>query len=334
MVRALKEFRGKLYAATASNFGGQIYRSDSAERATWERVVDRSFRAFGERLPHPFRSLVNWRGKLFAGTGWVAQVWQSGDGMQWRKVAGNGFGKGARNFSVRALEAFDGALYAGTGVEFTGSAAVCRSHDGNVWESVVEDGFGGSGDNIVYALAVYDSQLYAGTFNLLRGAGLYRTRDGESWEPVISPGFGDRRNRYIYDLRVYQPTASTPVWLVATTGGNFGGGQVWIYDGKQWSALAHGGFGKWRNCEIWAASQFEDNFYVGTWKCPWGFTNDRGAELWRFDHRTEQWEPETTNGFGNPLNAGIRVLFPWRGALYATLRNTVTGAELWKGVKQ
>jgi hypothetical protein len=73
------------------------------------------------------------------------------------------------------------------------------------------------------------------------------------------------------------------------------------------------------------------DFFVGTWKYPLKRSQDNGAELWRFDYGTGRWEAETTGGFGNPANDGFRVIFPWRGALYASLHNLKTGAELWKG---
>jgi hypothetical protein len=148
---------------------------------------------------------------------------------------------------------------------------------------------------------------------------------------VAERGFGRRGNIYIYDFRTYQPTLSASPKLMATTGGNPGGGEVWIYDGERWTPFAPKGFGKRRNSDLWAASQFEMDFFVGTWKYPLKRSQDNGAELWRFDYGTGRWEAETTGGFGNPANDGFRVIFPWRGALYASLHNLKTGAELWKG---
>lgn len=332
-IRALVEFNGYLYAITSNGRdGGEIHRSVSAEPGTWEKVADRAFRAFGNGRPRPFRSLKAFNGRLFVGTGLVAQMWCSDDGRQWRKVADEGFGKGRRNLSVRSLELFDGGLYAGAGTELIGSASVYRSTQGEVWEPVVSDGFGRPrSNNHVYALGVFQGQLYAGTFNALQGAAVYRTRDGHSWEMVADRGFGHRSNIYIYDFRTYQPSPSTPARLVATTGGNPGGGEVWIYDGERWALFAPKGFGKRRNSDLWAASQFETDFFVGTWKYPLKRSRDNGAELWRFDDRTGQWNAETTDGFGHPHNDGFRVLVPWRGALYASLHNVKTGAELWKG---
>jgi hypothetical protein len=334
-IRALVEFNGHLYAITSNGRdGGEIHRSTSAEPGTWEKIADRAFFAFGNtrKRPRPFRCLKAHNGHLFVGTGVVAQVWRSGDGTGWQRVVDEGFGKGVRNFSVRSLEVFQGHLYAGAGAEFIGSAGVYRTLQGDQWESVVNDGFGRPcANNHVYALGVFDGQLYAGTFNAARGAAVYRTRDGRSWEPVAERGFGHRGNLYIYDFRVYQPAPSTPAKLVATTGGNPGGGEVWIYDGERWSPFAPKGFGKRRNSDIWAAGQFEADFYVGTWKYPIKRSRDNGAELWRFDPAADRWEAETTNGFDNPANDGFRVIFPWRGDLYVSLHNLKTGAELWKG---
>jgi hypothetical protein len=335
-IRSLVEFNGTLYAITSNGRdGGEIHRSPSAEPFTWEKVVGSAFESFGNTRPRPFRSLKAHNGHLFVGTGIVAQVWRSEDGTRWERVADHGFGKGKRNLSVRSLELFRGHLYAGTGTEFFGSAGIYRSLHGDAWEPVVSDGFGKPrSNNHVYSLGVFNDELYAGTFNALRGAAVYRSKDGQSWELVAQRGFGHRGNIYIYDLRVYQPTPSAPAKLVATTGGNPAGGEVWIYDGERWSLWAPKGFGKRRNSDIWAASQFESDFFVGTWKFPLRRSDDNGAELWRLDHRTGKWEAETTDGFGNPDNDGFRVIFPWRGALYVSLHNIKTGAELWRGTRQ
>jgi hypothetical protein len=263
----------------------------------------------------------------------VAQVWCSADGVSWRKITRDGFGRGAWNFSVRAMEPFADRVYAGTGVECGGVAEVYRSDGDDRWERVVGDGFGRRTNNIVYAMAVYEDQLYAGTANVLRGAGVYRTRDGRAWEPVAEGGFGQRANHYVCDLRVYQETPASRPKLVATTGWNPGGAGVWIYDGQRWARFAPRAFGTRRNIDIAAAGQFDGDFYAGTWKTWWPWPAANGAELWRYDGRTSRWERETTDGFGNPHNVAIRVIHPSPDALYVTVRNRKTGAEIWKGVR-
>ena len=143
LIRGLTEFKGSLYAITLNGRdGGEVHRSASAEPSTWEKVADRAFQAFGNPRKRPFRSLKAYNGHLFVSTGWVAQTWRSDGGVHWQKVADHGVEKGIRNFSVRALESFEGYLYAGTGAEFIGSAGIYRSLQGDVWEAVVSDGFG------------------------------------------------------------------------------------------------------------------------------------------------------------------------------------------------
>lgn len=333
IIRALVEFDGKVYAATSNRrTGGEIHRTDKGDWEAWEKVVDRSFADLGNRW-RPFRSLAVMNELLFAATGGVAQVWRSRDGINWDKVTAEGFGKGVWNFSVRAMEPFEGRLYAGTGAEWAGRAEVYRSVDGDAWEPVVGDNFRARSNNIVYALGVYNGHLYAGTCDLLRGAAVYRTSDGRSWEVVASGGFGHRGNLYICDFRVYQAKPLMGASLVATTGWNPAGAEVWIYDGQRWDLFAPKGFGKRRNIDLAAASEFASDFYVGTWKTWWRWSRDNGAELWRYDSRTSRWEAETVDGFGNPYNVGIRVIFPCGDALYASLRNCRTGAEIWKGVR-
>jgi len=298
------------------------------------------FHEFGNDLTPQFRLIKAWGGQLFVGTGLAgntldAQIWRSQDGTAWDRVFDSALEGKGRNVSVRAMAPFGAYLYAGMGTEFIGSAKIFRSLTGQDWDLIVGDGFGKPHlNNHVYALGVFEGQLYAGTFNLA-GAQVYRSSDGESWELVAKRGFGDPRNLYIYELRVFQPPPESRARLVAITGPNPRGGQVWAYDGVTWSLIAPKGFGKLRNTDLWQAIQFLSDFYVGTFKEEFRraskLSNDKGAELWRFDHSAGEWIAETTDGFGNPANIGIRVIFPWQGALYVGTQNVETGCELWKG---
>lgn len=340
--RGLIEFRDYLYVMTA---GGKIYRSKTGDAASWEKVIDGGFRDESATISI-FRSIIAWKDMLYVGTGpgdddadrspVGAQVWRSADGLMWKKVASDGFGRGKKmHRSVRSLVEFGDYLYAGTGAEFIGTGAVYRTKDGVHWEQAAEDGFGKPQANQhVYALGVYQGALYAGTFNPY-GAEVHRTKDGVTWEKISEGGFGTRRNIYIYELRTYQPEPDSPPRLIAITGPNSRGGEVWSYDGSTWTRIAPPGFGFRRNTDIWQAVQVEKDFYVGTWKIPHKIIAPRekgqGAELWRFDYVKGSWTPETLDGFGNPDNSGIRSMTLWNGAFYVGMYNKKTGVEIWRG---
>lgn len=340
LLRGLQVFQGRLYAITFNDEGGEVYRSVTLDPLTWEKVVDAGFLTLGNAFAPKFRSLSVWAGQLFVGTGFRrsdgAQIWRSSDGTVWTLSFDSGELGNGPTLNVRAMVSFGDYLYAGMGAEFVGTAQIFRSRTGREWEPVVDDGFGPQrGNDNIYSLGVFDGRLYAGTFNL-RGAEIYRSDDGRTWERVATRGIGDRRNLYIYELRVYQPTPESTPRLIAITGPNPSGGQVWAYDGEAWSLFAPPGFGNQRNTDMWQANQFGRDFYVGTFKeeiRPGSRLSDEdGAELWRYDDATGQWVPETLDGFGNPNNTGIRTIFAWNGALYVGTLNEETGCELWRGV--
>jgi hypothetical protein len=337
LLRGLTVFQGHLYTLVANGKdGGEIYRSATGEPGSWEKVVDGGFGETANRFKVNFRSIIAWSDQLFVGTGLPrgkqgAQIWRTLDGTAWQRVADDGFGQGRQHLSVRAVASFGGYLYAGTGTEFVGSAGIYRSSTGDQWERVMADGFGKPRrNNDIYALGVFNGQLYASTFNT-DGTEIYRSSDGESWELVADRGFGHPANIYTYELRVYQPTLTSPAKLVAITGGNPTGGEVWAYDGTTWVLFAPKGLGNRRNTDIWQARQFGSDFYAGTFKLAKDTFMNRGAELWRYDHNLGQWIAETKDGFGNPDNEGIRTIFAWNGALYVGTDNPTTGCELWKG---
>jgi hypothetical protein len=341
LLRGLAVFDDHFYAITFNLMGGEVYRSLASEPLTWERTVDRGFVGFGNPFTPDFRSIKVWRNRLYIGSFFRdphgAQVWGSSDGTLWNRVFDSAVvdDERGRNAGVRALEMFGDYLYAGTGTEFLGSARIYRTRTGQEWQSVVTDGFGRArGNGSIYCFGTFNQQLYAGTFNL-RGAEVYRSSDGATWTPVATRGFGQSLNIYVYELRTYQPTPESASRLIAITGPNPSGGEVWAYDGERWSLFAPPGFGSRRNTDLWQANQFDEDFYVGTFKETFRpesqRSTDQGAELWRYDFASSQWMPETLNGFGNPDNQGIRVILPWQDALYVGTYNPKTGCELWKG---
>jgi len=99
------------------------------------------------------------------------------------------------------------------------------------------------------------------------------------------------------------------------------------------------GFGNIDNRYAWSMCVFAPEkgpdagrtfLYVGTWKR----NRNVGADLWRMDIQTAQWEPVVTDGFKNKNNHGIRTLIVFENqygkALYAGTFNNGLGAEVWR----
>ena len=130
-------------------------------------------------------TLTGFDGYLYAGTYnyWQstdpgAELWrcQVCDGSDWQQVStGKGFGD-TENRAIRALQVFDGSLYAVTYNRSTG-VEVWRSRNGTDWSQNNVDGFGDSENWVVIwdnSVAASSSSLYVGTWN--------ETDGGEVWQ--------------------------------------------------------------------------------------------------------------------------------------------------------
>lgn len=272
----------------------------------------------------------------------------------WRQSNDDGFGDPA-NGQVPALEVFGDHLYAGTwdsDAEELGFQ-VWRTANGQAWEQVAEGLDNGAAD-----LAVFDSFLYAGTWN---GA-VWRSPDGLAWQPVVTGGFGDPNNgiaRFVvYDGMLYATTwnsTGTEVWRTAdgevwTQFGEDGlgdpnnngaiasevyggrlylgignwstGAQLWRTDGVEWEALVTDGFGDAANGAVSSLAEFHGWLYAGLY-------NESGVQVWRWSENCV-WEQVASGGFGNPDAGRANALEVLDGVLYLVVQNDATGLEVWR----
>src|SRR3990172_7510169 len=124
------------------------------------------------------------------------------------------------------------------------------------WSQSNTDGFGDSGNTVVYSLAAYGGNLYAGTFNY-SGAEVWEY-DGASWTQVNSDGFGDANNKGVNSLAAYGGN------LYAGTNNDTTGAEVWEYDGASWTQANSDGFGDVDNGEVRSLTAYGGNLYAGT----------------------------------------------------------------------
>jgi len=160
----------------------------------------------GEHMP-----VLN--GELYVGTSNPesgGEIWRTADGLQWKRVADNGLGRGAST-SLTPYVIFQNQLYvagdtAGAGLSRLKGVDVFRASDGITWEKVVDDGFSvGKERNVTGSLAEFQGKLYL-TANTMdprllvpgepsermapRGFQLYVSSDGAKWTQVGKDGFG------------------------------------------------------------------------------------------------------------------------------------------------
>jgi len=244
-------------------------------------------------VPAGFGNAANWDASamtvygndLYVGTfSWGGcEVWRF-DGTTWTQVVGAlpsaligpGFGYGC--VVIRALQPFGTNLFASTG-----SPGGCEvwSFDSIAWTPQVSAdptapvglGFGNPANTDVMDMAVYGSNIYAGTSNWGGGCEVWRY-DGINWiqdvgtQPtaLIGSGFGNGGNVEAMQLEVYDSH------LFAGTLNNVGC-ELWSFDGTAWTQEVGGGapgtyeapgFGDTNNDYISGAAIFNNRLHLGT----------------------------------------------------------------------
>jgi len=192
--------------------------------------------------------------------------------------------------------------------------AVCAAQWTN-WAQINTNGFGNTNNFSAFSMAVYDNQLYAGTWNNPDGCQVWR-RDGSGtgdWTQINTNGFGSANNRGAHSMAVYNDC------LYVGTANNGAGFEVWQYDGASWTQVADDGLGDSANS--WASSMIvhDNKLYLGTsWQ----------AGVFTYDGST--WTQVNVNGFGDSDNQAIRSLAVYDGKVYAGVYNTTDYANLYR----
>jgi hypothetical protein len=218
-MRGMAVFQSHLYIGVLSTGQppGEIWRS--ADGVTFEPVIDDGF---GVPQNQGVGTMEVFDNQLYVGTvnkEQGVQIWRSADGVNFAPSVGpdaltpSGFGN-TFNKSVLYLHAFGGQLYVGL-INVYGFE-VYRTANGVVYERVIEDGLGDSGNAYAWRFETFEGALWLGVFSLFnhvydaKGASLWRSFDGENWETMVglngtslTYGFGDVRNWGIRSFAVY-----------------------------------------------------------------------------------------------------------------------------------
>jgi hypothetical protein len=296
---------------------------DSADEVLdWEQANSNGFGDPGEL---EVSALEAFNGYLYAGTynpidpaplydG--ARIYRSSNGTTWTPVTLPGFGNTHDIATPAILDfvVFGSYLYAGTG---RGNAAqVWRSLNGTTWAYMTITGFSDPNNVDINALAVYDGQIYAGVTNTVSGAKIYRsfTGDSNSWDQVTPPattvaGAG------VTAFAVFDGA----LWAVVESEDPV---EIWRTYGGPWEVVVGNGFGDANTLLTGGMAEFGGNLYVGA-----GNTST-GPLLWHTDGMT--WAPVTTPISDDPNNQQVEMVFVSGTYLYLSLKNTVTGLEVWR----
>lgn len=309
----------------------------------WKQV---NLNGFGERQNIWISSLVSFNGHLYA-SGYQPYVWRLGNDGSWSTVSSQGFGD-STNVQIDAMAVFNNWLYAATftfvcddpdcDTWHTNGPQFWRTADGTTWENVTPPGSIGSDYRWVPTMLSAGGYLYAtldrGDWNLL-GAEVWRTADGQSWQQIASGGFGDPYNTGVlslveYNGYLYAGTRHGDWQDDAHPDGPLGG-EVWRYDGTNWTRVNDPGFGDLEAHRVEKLLVFKNALYAYISRV--GGTSN-GAEIWRCTatvcNSQADWIKVADNGFGNPANQYIYSGIVFDGHLYAAIANFNDGLRIWR----
>jgi PKD repeat protein len=262
-------FGSYLYVGTASNNGGEIWRTNGI---AWEQVVTSGF---GITNNHGINALAVFSNTIYAATSaddGVMQIYRSasGDAGSWSPVVTDGFGGGGVWQDV-TMDVYGGYLYLGIGR--AGVAELWHTNDGVTWSPVFTDGLAANNTH-VSAMAEFNGAFYIGLRNVTTGGEVWRTTDGTTFTRVFDGGLGDPNNGRPYGLQVFNGR----LYLVFSN--PVTGAEVWrTSDGMTWEQVGDAGWGDSNNglADYYdkGATVFNNRLYIGTTN--WA----NGGEVWK-----------------------------------------------------
>lgn len=235
--------------------------------------------------------------------------------LVWTQSNTDGFdGVVGGNRETNALAVYNSKLYAGT---YNPSGAQLWEYDGS-WSMILDFSGTDSNNNRIESMAVYDGLLYFGITDAVAGGEVW-TYDGSSFGQETTNGFGDSGNTNFRSMAVYD----SELYVGST---NFGGAQIFSYDGSSWSgsSLIGDGFGDTNNNDISFLAVYDSNLYAGT-------RSDFGTEVHVYNGST--WSQSNTDGFGavDGSNAESPSAVVYNNKLYVGTASTFFGTrgQLW-----
>jgi len=195
------------------------------------------------------------------------------------------------------------------------------------WQQANSNGFGDPHEQEVSALEAFNSQLYAGTYNVIDplavfdGARIFRSPDGVTWSPVTQPGFQnphDTAPPAILDFLVFNDR------LYASTGRGGNAAQIWrTLDGVNWAPMVAAGFGDPEIHDIAALGVYNGVIYAGAG------SQVSGARIYRSSTGdSNTWSPVAPAA---PTMPGARItgFAEFNGALWATIESEAP-VQIWR----
>ncbi|HSL31507.1 MAG TPA: hypothetical protein VK900_20055 [Anaerolineales bacterium] len=241
-------------------------------------------------------------------------------------IVWDGFGN-PNNLLIEALEVFRGQLYAET-TNFAEGATIWRRDSRGNWTPVTSPGFDsayGASNVIAFDMLAFRGQLYAGTGNwdfTPFGGQIWRSPDGTNWSLAATDGLGNPANLGFTTFTDFRGM------IYAAALNREQGAELWrssTGDPGSWQQVASEGFGGGSTYfVITSLTSFKGQLYATI-----EGSAGTSAQVWRSSNGTD-WTLAAANGFGDADNFQTGASVVYRGQLYVTTRNDVTGGQLWR----
>ena len=283
IVPDMASFGGDLYVGlgvTAND--AEVWRYDP-DTTTWTQVGGDSLNSGWTTTFEEISSLAAVGDYLYAGLGSTAndaEVWRW-NGTIWARIGGDSTNSGwTTNFDrVTRLSGYQGQLYAGLGS--TAGEAEVWMWNGTIWAKVGGDAVNSSWDAVnfeqVDSLTTYNQKLVAGLGTGAGEADVW-SYDGSSWTQIggddLNNGWTGGTYERVRTMMVYNGE------LYAGLGNTAGDGEVWKYDGANWTKLAGNTLNSsWSNAieEVITMTAYNGKLFVGI-----GNTQNADAAVWSY----------------------------------------------------
>jgi hypothetical protein len=226
------------------------------------------------------------------------------NGSNWSPL---GKGIKALQYGVYALTTYNGLLYAGGSFDSAGGKPIygIAQWDGSNWSSLSTGIYARDEEDGVFALAVYNGELYvAGGFDSAGGVPVSEIAkwDGTKWFDI-----GKYTNAVIYSLAVYNGNLYAG-GLFDTIGG-IPAHRIAMWNGTVWSALDSGITGEAGWANVNALASYNGDLYVGG-----TFDTVNGKHM----NCIAKWNGTNWSPVGSGINVGgsIDAMAVYKGSLY------------------
>lgn len=238
----------------------------------------------------------------------------------WTKIADKGIDNPAQALLLPSTQVFAGKLYISTPMAGGGEGPLKPSqlwnYDGSALAKSGAVGFGDPNNIGIFAGAIFNGQLYAGTTNQ-KGAQLWRTPDGSTWERVGEGIIGGANCPNCYPIGIQDGK------LLVSFDNYNDGVQVWSYDGTKFTRANEDGFGSAHYMGIAYPSALPGQVQV----IAVDYQNGGFAPLLYTGGKT--WKATAPVSFGDPGNTAVYVTSNESATMYAGTANQA-GGQVWR----